>query len=64
MREKWSPLSLTLLSIYASCFAIVLPQTYLISYLAFGSTHLALRGLTKWLAKRQERKRLLDIFSQ
>ena len=48
--------------LYGSCISIVLPQSYLISYLAFGGTHLLIRGMEKWIAKETERKRLVGIF--
>ena len=50
------------LCLYGSCVSIVLPQSYLISYLAFGGTHLFIRGLGKWMKKETERKRLVGIF--
>jgi hypothetical protein len=44
--RQWSTLAKGLLVLYGSCLSIVLPQTYLISYLAFGATHLLMRKLT------------------
>jgi hypothetical protein len=62
LRTRWHPVSLGLLVIYSTCLTIVLPQTYLISYMAFVSSHIAVRGLGKWLRLRQERIRMIQIF--
>ena len=43
IRQNWSELARALLVIYGSALTIVLPQSYLISYLAFGTSHLAVR---------------------
>ena len=41
MRQHWAPFSKAVFLLYGSGLAMVLPQTYLISYMAFGLTHLA-----------------------
>ena len=43
IRQNWSETAKTLLVIYGSSLAIVLPQSYLISYMAFGVSHLIVR---------------------
>lgn len=40
IRQNWTPFSKALCIIYGTGITMVLPQTYLISYLAFGTTHL------------------------
>ena len=40
VRQHWSPFSKAVFVLYGSGIAMVLPQTYLISYAAFGATHL------------------------
>ena len=46
VRQRWTPMSKALFVLYGSGIAMVLPQTYLISYLAFGTTHLLINSLT------------------
>ena len=46
VRQRWTPFSKALCVLYGSGIALVLPQTYLISYLAFGSTHLIVNSIT------------------
>ena len=43
LRNNWSPITKGLLIIYASAFSIVLPQTYLVSWIGFGMTHLVVK---------------------
>ena len=45
--RKSNPLALGLFILYSSGLSIVLPKTYLVSYLAYGTTHLFWRGLRK-----------------
>lgn len=40
VRHRWTPFSKAVFILYASGISMVLPQTYLISYLAFGTSHL------------------------
>lgn len=51
-----------LLAVYGSCISIVLPQSFLISYMAFGTTHLILRGFNTWRRQKADRERLVNIF--
>lgn len=45
VRQHWTPFSKSIFVLYGSGIAMVLPQTYLISYLAFGTTHLLVNKL-------------------
>jgi hypothetical protein len=58
VRSKWSPLATALFVVYGSCLSIVLPQTYLISYMAYVGTHMVVRGVRKHIRERKERERL------
>lgn len=62
VRNKWSTLSTMLFVVYGSCLTIVLPQTYLISYMAFGVTHMMVRAVTRWQREKKERERLIKVF--
>ena len=48
MRQRWTPFSKAVFVLYGSGIAMVLPQTYLISYLAFGTTHLIVNKMLQW----------------
>ena len=43
VRDRWSPLGKGFLVLYGSCMAIVLPKSYLIAYLGYGTAHLLVR---------------------
>ena len=58
LREKWTPLATMLFVVYSTCLSIVLPQSYLISYLAYVGTHIMVRGFRRALRERKERERL------
>lgn len=47
VRQHWSPFGKAVCVLYGSGVAMVLPQTYLISYLTFGLTHLVVTRLLK-----------------
>jgi hypothetical protein len=62
IRENWGTISLGLTAVYGSCLAIVLPQTYLLSYLSFGATHILIRWFKHLQRAKVERDRLVKVF--
>ena len=47
VRQRWTPFSKAIFVLYGSGISMVLPQTYLISYLAFGTAHLVVGELQR-----------------
>ena len=51
--RKSNPITVSLFILYGSGLSIILPKTYLISYLAYGTSHLLWRSLRKqWMEKK------------
>jgi hypothetical protein len=51
--KQGNPLFLGLAVLYGSGVAFVLPKTYLIAYLAYGTTHLLIRSLRSAIVSRR-----------
>ena len=58
--KQMNPFWLQVLVLYSSGLAIVLPRTYLIGYLAYGSTHILLKKLRQRFNSQIEAKKEFD----
>ena len=62
IRNRWTPMAKMLIITYLSCVSMVLPQSYVISYMAFGVTHLMVELVRRRLEERKRENIIKEIF--